>query len=90
MFMNFVTLPLHHFGDFSVNLPSKNSGDFWTSSLMGFRRIINGICRWYFVGIQEVSISSSRLAAEVSIPKTFLLVRFPGANKLGMKIFKFF
>jgi hypothetical protein len=53
-------------------------------------RIINGICRWHFVGIQEASISSSRLAAEVSIPKTFLLVRFPGASKLGMKIFKYF
>jgi hypothetical protein len=40
MFMNFVTLPLHHFGDSSVNLPSKNSGDFWTS-LMGFRFVLN-------------------------------------------------
>ncbi len=41
MFMNFVTLPLHHFGDFSVNLPSKSSGDFWKTPLMGFRFGLN-------------------------------------------------
>jgi hypothetical protein len=39
--MNFVTLPLHHFGDSSVNLPSKNSGDFWKNPFMGFRFDLN-------------------------------------------------
>jgi hypothetical protein len=41
MFMNFVTLPLHHFGNSSVNLPSKSSGDFWKTPLIGFRFDLN-------------------------------------------------